>query len=57
MLQAGVIGIFMLKEKTPGGYETASAPTKTTGAGAYVLIRFQPQARPTKSPSSCRPTN
>ncbi len=44
VLQAGVIGGFMLKEKTPGGYETASEATKTAGAGAFVLIRFQPQA-------------
>ena len=34
----------MLKEKNAGGYETASAPTNVAGAGAYALIRFQPQA-------------
>jgi anti-sigma factor RsiW len=44
LLQAGLITGIMLKEKSPGGYETASAPTRATGEGAYVLIRFQPQA-------------
>ncbi len=45
MLQAGVITGIMLKEKSArGGYETASAPTRAIGEGAYVLIRFQPQA-------------
>ncbi len=44
VLQAGVIGGFMLKEKTPGGYETASEAAKPQSDGAYVLIRFEPQA-------------
>ena len=44
LLQAGLIAGIMLKEKSAGGYETASAPTNVGGAGAYALIRFQPQA-------------
>jgi len=44
LLQAGLIAGIMLKEKNVGGYETASAPTNVAGAGAYALIRFQPQA-------------
>jgi len=44
LLQAGLIAGIMLKEKNAGGYETASAPTNVAGAGAYALIRFQPQA-------------
>ncbi len=43
LLQAGLIAGIMLKEKGAGGYETASAPTNVGGAGAYALIRFQPQ--------------
>jgi anti-sigma factor RsiW len=43
-LQAGLIAGIMFKETSPGGYETASAPASTPGDGAYVLIRFQPQA-------------
>ncbi len=42
-LQAGVIGTYMLKDKTSGGYETASEASKPLGAGSYVLIRFAPQ--------------
>jgi hypothetical protein len=44
VLQAGFLAGFVLKEKSPGGYETASAPTNVSGEGAYVLLRFQPQA-------------
>jgi anti-sigma factor RsiW len=44
VLQAGFLAGFMLKEKSPGGYETASAPASVAGEGAYVLMRFQPQA-------------
>jgi hypothetical protein len=44
VLQAGLIAGFVLKEKTPGGYETASAPTSAPSEGSAVLIRFQPQA-------------
>jgi hypothetical protein len=42
-LQAGVIGNYVLKNKTSGGYETASEASKPLGAGSYVLIRFAPQ--------------
>ncbi len=44
LLQAGLIAGIMLKEKNVGGYEIASTPTNVRGAGAYALIRFQPQA-------------
>jgi len=44
LLQAGVIGGILLKEKSAGGYETAAATKSTVGEGAYALIRFQPQA-------------
>jgi hypothetical protein len=37
---AGIV----LKEKSAGSYEIASAPTNVAGDGAYALIRFQPQA-------------
>jgi len=44
LLQAGVIGGFILKEKTPGGYQTASETGKPAAIGATVFIRFAPQA-------------
>ena len=44
VLQAGFLAGFVLKEKSPGGYETASAPAIVSGEGSYVLLRFQPQA-------------
>ena len=44
VLQAGIIAGVVFKEQSPGGYETASAPTSAAGEGAYVLIRFQSQA-------------
>ena len=44
VLQAGFLAGFVLKEKSPGGFETASAPTNVSGEGSYVLLRFQPQA-------------
>lgn len=44
LLQAGLIAGVVLKEKSVGGYETASAPSSVAGEGAYALIRFQPQA-------------
>ncbi len=43
MLQAGVLAEFMVKGG-PSGYGTASVPTNVPGEGAYVLIRFQPNA-------------
>ena len=44
VLQAGFLAGFVLKEKSPGGFETASAPANVSGEGSYVLLRFQPQA-------------
>ena len=44
VLQAGFLAGFVLKEKNPGGYETASVPANVSGDGSYVLMRFQPQA-------------
>jgi anti-sigma factor RsiW len=44
VLQAGFLAGFVLKEKSPGGYETASVPANVSGDGSYVLLRFQPQA-------------
>jgi anti-sigma-K factor RskA len=44
VLQAGFLAGFVLKERSAGGYETASAPANVSGEGAYVLMRFQPQA-------------
>ena len=44
VLQAALIGGILIKQKGPGGYETASLPANAPGEGAYVLMRFQPQA-------------
>ena len=44
LLQAGIIAGVMLKEPTGGGYVTASSTTADANAGAFVLIRFAPQA-------------
>jgi anti-sigma factor RsiW len=44
VLQAGFLAGIMLKEKSAGGYETASVPANVSGEGSYVLLRFQPQA-------------
>jgi anti-sigma factor RsiW len=44
VLQAGFLAGFVLKEKSPSGFETASAPANVSGDGSYVLLRFQPQA-------------
>jgi anti-sigma-K factor RskA len=44
VLQAGLLADIMLKERGAGGYETASVPANVSGEGAYVLLRFQPQA-------------
>jgi negative regulator of sigma E activity len=44
VLQAGVIGVVLLNEPKAGSYETASAPSTTSGDGTYALIRFQPQS-------------
>src|ERR1700730_7820821 len=47
VLQAGFLAGFVLKEKSSGGYETASAPANAQSDGAYVLIRFKPQTTAT----------
>jgi anti-sigma-K factor RskA len=44
VLQAGILAGIVLKERSAGGYETASVPANAPGEGAYVLLRFQPQA-------------
>jgi anti-sigma-K factor RskA len=44
VLQAGLLAGIALKERSAGGYETASVPANVSGEGAYVLLRFQPQA-------------
>ena len=45
MLQAAVITGVVLNESTPGGYQTASAPSSSpTATGSFAMIRFAPQA-------------
>jgi hypothetical protein len=44
VLQAGFIASIAIKEKSAGGYVTASAPSTDPGVGAFTLIRFAPQA-------------
>lgn len=44
LLQAGIIASVVIKDKSSGGYETASAPSSDPGVGAFTLIRFAPQA-------------
>ena len=44
VLQAGILAGIVLKERSAGGYETASVPANVSGEGSYVLLRFQPQA-------------
>jgi hypothetical protein len=44
VLQAGFLASFVLKERSAGGYETASVPANVSGEGSYVLLRFQPHA-------------
>jgi hypothetical protein len=44
LLQAGLIANIVIKEKSAGGYETASAPSTDPGVGAFTIIRFAPQA-------------
>ena len=44
VLQAGLLAGIALKERSAGGYETASVPANVSGEGSYVLLRFQPQA-------------
>jgi anti-sigma factor RsiW len=44
VLQAGIIAGVMIKDRSPGNFETASAPATVTEEGSYALIRFQSQA-------------
>ena len=44
LLQAGLIAGIVLKERTAGTYETASAPTRSLGTEGFTLVRFAPQA-------------
>ena len=44
LLQAGLIDGIVIKDRSPGGYETASAPSTNPGVGAFTVIRFAPQA-------------
>src|SRR3984885_3986904 len=44
VLQAGILAGIVLKERSAGGYETASVPANVSGEGSHVLLRFQPQA-------------
>jgi len=44
LLQGGLIASVLVKEKSVGGYQTASAPSTDPGVGAFTLIRFAPQA-------------
>ena len=44
LLQAGLIAGIVIKDGSPGGYETASAPSTNPGVGAFTVIRFAPQA-------------
>jgi anti-sigma factor RsiW len=43
MLQAAVIGGFVIKDQSAGGYQTASAPASAAD-GTYAVIQFKPQA-------------
>lgn len=43
LLQAGIIAGVVLKERSSGGYVTASSSTTDANGGAFVLIRFAPQ--------------
>lgn len=43
-VQAGVIGTGLLTRPATTSYQTASAPAPVLAGGAYVLVRFSPQA-------------
>jgi anti-sigma factor RsiW len=45
VLQCGLIGGVLLRPKPAGVYQTASATHPPTTTGAFVLVRFAPQAR------------
>lgn len=44
LLQAGIIATVLVKDKSAGGYQTASTSSNDPGVGAFTLIRFAPQA-------------
>jgi hypothetical protein len=45
LLQAGVIGAVLLKDRGDGAYQAASYPSSAGSAGPIALIRFAPDAR------------
>ncbi|EKS42749.1 hypothetical protein [Afipia clevelandensis] len=44
LLQAGVIGTVLVKDRAPGNFQTAAFPAQST-AGTFGLIRFAPDAK------------
>jgi anti-sigma factor RsiW len=44
MLQAAVIGGFVIKDQSAGGYQTASSHQTSADDGTYAVIQFKPQA-------------
>lgn len=44
LLQAGVIGTVLVKDRTGGNFQTAAFPAQTA-AGTYGLLRFAPDAK------------
>lgn len=44
LLQAGVIGTVLVKDRAPGNFQTAAFPAQSTG-GTFGLIRFAPDAK------------
>ncbi len=58
LLQAGLIAGIVIKEKSAGGFETASAPSTDPGVGAFTASSgSRRRRRPTTSPSSSKPTS
>jgi hypothetical protein len=45
LLQAGVIGVILVKDRAGSGYQTASYQGAQKSAGVIALIRFAPDAR------------
>ena len=44
LLQAGVIGTVLVKDRAPGNFQTAAFPAQST-AGTFGLLRFAPDAK------------
>ncbi len=44
LFQAGVIGTVLVKDNTPGNFQTAAFPTQSA-AGTFGLLRFTPDAK------------